>query len=70
MKSPKTSGEWQDAVDAAHVLLLVDSARQYGLITGGPKVNVERAVQLLRHGKQRGIHPRPDAIDRLIGELS
>ncbi len=64
MRTPKTKDEWQEAVDAAHVLLILDSARQYGLVSGGPKPNASRCEQILQEGKKRGIRPREDAVDR------
>jgi len=66
---PKTTAEWQEAVDAAHGCLALDAARQYGLVTGGPAVNVDRAVELLRQAKLRKIFPRPDAIERFVQEI-
>ncbi len=70
MSEPSTPAEWQDAVDAAQLLLLIDSARQYGLIDGGPAVDVERCVQVLEVGKARGYRPAPDAkiIQRALSE--
>lgn len=32
---PETAEEWQEAVDVAELYLLLESARQYGLIEGG-----------------------------------
>jgi len=58
MQDPKTPEEWQEAADAAHFLLLVDSARQYGLITGGPEANVDRCISILEQAKAQGITPR------------
>lgn len=63
-RMPRTRGEWQDAVDAAEGALCLGSARQYGLVTGGPEVNLERAAVLLREGKRHGITPAPDAAQR------
>ena len=63
-QEPTTREEWQQAVDVAQFLLLLDSARQYGLIEGGPKVNLERAVTLIEKGKRRGVTPAPH--DELI----
>jgi hypothetical protein len=54
---PKNAGEWQEAVDAACFLLLIDSARQYGLITGGPTVNVSRCEDILERGRKQGVVP-------------
>jgi hypothetical protein len=69
MKEPRTKRQWQDAVDAAEGALTLDSARQYGLVTGGPVVNVERCVEILSKGKARGITPSADAIEQFIAEL-
>lgn len=65
----RTKREWQDAVDAAHGALALDAARQYGLVTGGPAVHVERCQQILTRGKARGIMPAPDATERFVYEL-
>ena len=69
-RDPLTPEEWQHAVDAAHALLVLDSARKYGLIIGGPVVNPDRADDILAQGRARGINPSPDAVDRLVAELS
>ena len=55
---PGTRQEWQDLVNAAEFLLLVDSARQYGLVTGGPEADVERCILILEEGRRRGVTPR------------
>jgi len=60
---PITREEWQQAVDFAHTGLLIDSARQYGLITGGPEIDLERCEELLRRGADQGIWPRRNAVD-------
>jgi hypothetical protein len=62
--------EWQDVVDAAAVCLALDSARLYGLVVGGPGVDVERCEEILAAGKARGVLPSPDAIERWISEVS
>jgi hypothetical protein len=56
---PKTPDEWQLAVDAAEMLLLIDSARLYGLITGGPRAKVKRCEEILRIGREHGFTPGP-----------
>jgi hypothetical protein len=66
---PKTNAEWQDAVDLAEGYLALDSARKYGLLNGGPDVDVERCEELLAKGKARGITPAPDAIEKLARAL-
>ena len=66
-RDPASRREWQEAVDYSQALLAIDSARQYGLITGGPHINWHRCVDLLERGKAMGFKPRPDAVDRLLG---
>ena len=63
---PGTSQEWQEAVNLAEFLLLVHSARQYGLITGGPEVNVDRCVDMLARGARHGYRPVRSAVDAAI----
>jgi hypothetical protein len=58
---PETPAEWQDAVDAADFFIAMDSCQQYGLITGGPRVNCERARELLDRGRALGYTPAPFA---------
>ena len=69
-RDPNNSGEWQDAVDAAHACLTLDAARLYGLVTGGPGVNVGRCEDILNRGRRRGVEPRPDAVERFLSELT
>lgn len=64
--TPKTPQQWQIAVDAAKGALALHDARLYGLVTGGPTVNVERCLALLEAGKEKGIRPRADAVERFI----
>ena len=66
---PKTRAEWQTAVDAAHGALCLHAARAYGLVTGGPEVNVERCEEVLRLGKARRIKPAHDSPERFIHAL-
>lgn len=65
-KEPKTNGEWQDAVNLAEAALHLDSARKYGLVTGGPGVNVERCEEILKRGKALGILPQADCVEKFI----
>lgn len=63
---PQTDEQWQEAVDMSHALILIDSAVKYGLVTGGPGINVDRCQELLDRGKARGTFPRPGAVERFI----
>lgn len=57
MKDPQTPAEWQDAVNAAEASLAFESARLYGLVAGGPGIDVDRCQHILAAGRARGIVP-------------
>jgi hypothetical protein len=64
MHDPETPEQWQEAVDAAHVMLLVQSAEKYGLIETDAEVNVGRCLllALIEEGRvKHGVVPSPDA---------
>lgn len=65
-QDPTGSVQWQEAVDLADALLMLDSARAYGLVTGGPAVNIERCDEILKRGHDLGFRPTKDAIKRLL----
>lgn len=58
MTDPQTDAEWQEAANWASFLLLLDSARQYGLVTGGPAIRADRCAEILQRAAARGIHPK------------
>lgn len=57
MRNPRTHAEWQEAVDGAEIALKLHAANAYGLVSGGPTVNVDRCEDLLREGATRGVRP-------------
>ncbi len=67
-QEPKTPAEWQDAVDQAYFWTLLDSARAYGLVKGGPKVNLDRCEEVLARGREMGIEPTPDCVERIVAK--
>lgn len=67
-RMPRSRAEWINASNLAYTLLCIDSARQYGLIEGGPQVNVEQCELIVERAKMRGIKPLFD--HRLIEELT
>lgn len=71
-RDPETREDWQEAVDAAHGLLALQAAREYGLVTGGPDVNAERCMEILNEGLRLSppIRPRIDSIEKVVRELS
>jgi hypothetical protein len=66
---PRNKRQWQNAVDVAHTLLALDAAHQYGLVTGGPKIDIDRCIEILERGKQKGVEPSPTAIDMMISGI-
>jgi hypothetical protein len=65
-RDPRTPEEWQESADIAQWGLTLDAARQYGLVTGGPVVNVDRCQEILDRAAEKGIRPRSDAIERMM----
>jgi hypothetical protein len=63
---PETPEAWQLAVDLAEGALSLDSARQYGLVAGGPKINVKRCEEILKRGRELGYSPSSEAIGRFL----
>jgi len=51
----------RQAFDAAAALRVIADLQMYGLLVGGPTVNLERCDYILEEGRQRGLKPsRPD----------
>jgi hypothetical protein len=69
MSDLETREEWQEAVDAARGALALEAARDYGLVIGGPRADVERCAQLLAKGLELGFIAAPDAPERFAREL-
>lgn len=57
-RDPQTPQEWQDAIDAAALMIAIHDCYIYGLLTG-PKINLERCELLIRRARERGLRPRP-----------
>lgn len=73
-RDPETPDEWQEAVNAAEAMLELESAKLYGLITGGPAIDVARCEQIMQAGITRKVLPDKVAVraflDALIDELN
>lgn len=52
---PRTPEEWQIAVDAAAGLRLLHDCKIYGLIQGGPVIDVCRCDEIIFAGQKLGI---------------
>lgn len=55
MNDPETDDEWREAALLARGALLLESAKAYGLVRGGPVVDVPRCEELLARASARGI---------------
>lgn len=69
MVDPQTSADWQVAVDMAEACLLLESARLYGFVTGGPAIDRTRCEQILSDGAARGVVPSRAGVDDSIVAL-
>lgn len=69
MKNPHTREEWQEAVDCAKAWMTFEAARTYGVISGGPGVDVERCEELLDRGASLGIFPSEGLIEEFVKQL-
>jgi hypothetical protein len=67
---PITDEEWQEVVNEIAVLRVIDAARQYGLITGGPELNHDRCYELLAKAREKDIYPRNPSLRYFLGDLS
>lgn len=57
MRDPTTQAEWQMAVDVAAGLRAIADCKMYGLIKGGPGIDVARCDQILELGASLQVHP-------------
>lgn len=66
---PRTPEQWQEAVDLAEFYLHLDAARKYGLVKGGPEVDVARCEQLLARGARKGYKPSDGCVQRITVQM-
>lgn len=55
--NPQTLEQWREAVEAAAGLRIIADLKMYGLLTGGPGININRCDEILRRGAKRGVFP-------------
>jgi hypothetical protein len=65
-KDPRSPSEWQEAADAASGLRAIADAKMYGLIAGGPAIDVARCDKILQEAARRGIRPSKPSHDLAI----
>jgi hypothetical protein len=64
--NPTTFDECQNAVDAAKALRPLHGFRDFCSVVAGPQVDVERCDEVLERGRQLGVGPNPDAVERYV----
>jgi hypothetical protein len=56
-RDPHTPAEWQEAVDGAAAARAIADCKMYGLLEGGPEINLARCDSILERGRRRGVFP-------------
>jgi hypothetical protein len=64
MKDPKTSAEWQEAVNAAYILRAIADCQMYGLIETDMKIDIARCDHILEEGSALGHFPEIGILDK------
>jgi hypothetical protein len=70
VKYPEEKEDWQLAVSLAQALILVNSARQHGLVGIDPKCDIRRCEDILKRGKAIGVEPLLADVDTIIRALT
>lgn len=65
-RDPKTPEEWQEAVNLATGLRALADCKMYGLLEGGPGVDVARCDDIVERGLALGVVPSAPAAELAI----
>jgi hypothetical protein len=68
-QQPKSSEEWQEAVNLAELYSRVDAAVKYGFISFTGKIDISRCEEILEQGRRRCVYPVQAQVDELIQQL-
>lgn len=60
MARPVTERQWQDAVDAAHMILTMELGQLFGLVRVVHEVDIAECVAILEEGRTHGVVPQAD----------
>lgn len=63
MSDPKTPEQWQQAVDLAAAARVLADCKMYGLIEGGPVIDVARCDEILDVGARLGVRPSKPTVE-------
>jgi len=54
-QDPQSQAQWREAATLARAYLLIDAAKTYGLMVGGPAIDVDRCERVLEQARARGV---------------
>lgn len=63
MREPHTLREWQEAVDVAAAARAIADCMMYGLLEGGPEIDVDRCDEIIEAGLARGVQPSKPIVE-------
>lgn len=66
---PASTRQWQEAVDAAHLCVMLEIAMLYGLLKSGVEVDTQACLDILEDGRIQGIHPRQEREAQVLRQL-
>lgn len=66
-KVPVSTVEWQEAVNAAHIMLCIADCVMYGLVETNMKIDIPRCDNIIKAGAQLGIHPESGLVEKTFG---
>lgn len=69
-KHPQTAAEWQEAYDMAHVMRMLHDCKLYGLLVGGPTIDVQRCDYLIAQGNAMGLRTSRPALDLAVAYVT
>lgn len=69
-RSPESPEEWQNAVNIAEALIGVELGRQYGVFSGGPRVDVVRCLDFVGTAVRMGIVPQEEEVQALMDSIA
>lgn len=69
-KEPKTPEQWQEAVDAAAACRAIADCKMYGLLEGGPTIDVRRCDDILARRRAKNILPSRPKRELAIGMIA
>lgn len=70
VKDPEEKEDWQLAVSLARALILVDAARQHGLVSADPKCDLKRCEVIIERGKAIGVEPLLADVNTIVRALT